>query len=243
MSPRWTFTEDMSREYEALFATSRIRPERAEIVRAVVARIFQTRAMARYREVAEHTGVPAPVIGILHSLEANLDFGRHLHNGDPLSGRTVRVPRGRPVDGTPPFTWAQSAADVMRLQKIDQWTDWTVSGAAYVLERYNGFGYRNRQPPAASPYLWSFTTAYASGKYVADHVWSDTAVSNQCGGMALLREMFDSGRIEGLEAAKPAAGQCVPLAAAHETTLAPQDVGIPFASRCYDLPDPGNSGQ
>jgi lysozyme family protein len=231
MPQRTPFSEALSREYEELFAHARIRPDRAAIVSSVVARIFRPKSLDQYQEVAEHTGVPAAVVGILHSLEANLDFSRHLHNGDPLSGRTVRVPRGRPVEGTPPFTWAQSAADVIRLQKIDQWTDWTVSGVAYVLERYNGFGYRNRQPTVASPYLWSFSTAYTSGKYVADHVWSDTAVSNQCGGMALLREMFDSGRVEGLEAAKPVAGQYVPLVAAHETTLAPKDVGVPFASR------------
>jgi lysozyme family protein len=222
-------TDVLSREYEELFAHARIRPEKAAIVSAVVVRIFRPTSMERYQEAADRTGVPAHVVGILHSLEANLDFSRHLHNGDPLSGRTVRVPRGRPVDGTPPFTWVESATDVLILQKLDQWTDWSVPGLAYVLERYNGFGYRNRQPKMASPYLWGFTTAYTAGKYVADHVWSETAVSNQCGGMALLREMLDSGRIDGPNVVLPAADRYIPLVSAHATTLAPQDLGVPGA--------------
>ncbi len=193
--PAVAFTESLAKEYRETFDRAVVRPGRLDEVRRVAARIAAAPAMARYAAVSAVTGVPAEVVGILHSLECGLDFTRHLHNGDPLSARTVRVPAGRPVSGQPPFSWEASAADALRLKKLHQWTDWSVPGIAYVLERYNGFGYRNFHPETVSPYLWSATTAYVAGKYVADGVWSATAASKQCGGMAVLRVMADAGRL------------------------------------------------
>ena len=46
-----------------------------------------------------------------------------------------------------------------------------------------------------SPYLWSYSTIYTAGKYVADGKWSDTAVSKQCGGMAILKHLVETGRV------------------------------------------------
>jgi lysozyme family protein len=68
---------------------------------------------ARYQAVAQATGVPWWVIGIIHSMEAGLRFDRHLHNGDPLTAHTVRVPAGRPEVGQPPFAWEASAEDAL----------------------------------------------------------------------------------------------------------------------------------
>ena len=199
--PSVSFSDPLSREYREIFTHAAIRPERAAEVARLARRINAAGPMARYQAVSRSTGVPAHVVGILHCLECGLDFSRHLHNGDPLTGRTVRAPRGRPASGEPPFAWEDSAADALGQHHLDAWEDWSVAGIAYVLERYNGFGYRLRRPPAPSPYLWSFTTAYVSGKYLADHVWSQEAVSRQCGGMALLRALCDAG-----EARLPEAG-------------------------------------
>ncbi len=44
-----------------------------------------------------------------------------------------------------------------------------------------------------SPYLWSFSTHYQCGKYVADGRWSETAVSKQCGAAVLLRRLAEHG--------------------------------------------------
>lgn len=195
MSRVVVFDAALAGEYRQRFATASIRPERAGEVARLAKRLAEPGRTKRYREVAGRVGAPWQVVGILHALEANLDFGRHLHNGDPLSARTVHVPKGRPLIGTPPFAWEDSAVDALTLAGLDVWDDWSVAGVAYVLERYNGFGCRRRTPPVPSPYLWSFTTAYTSGKYVADHVWSDTAVSKQCGGMALLRALAEAGLI------------------------------------------------
>lgn len=194
--PTIRFTEELAREYRELFAKAAIRPERAGEVEALAARIGALSRWSRYLAVGCRTGVPAHVVGILHSLESGLSFAGHLHNGDPLGARTVHVPARRPASGKPPFIWEESAVDALCGSGLDRWRDWSAAGVAYVLERYNGFGSRNRRPSVKSPYLWSGTTAYLSGKYLADHVWSATAVSRQCGGMALLRALLDAGRVE-----------------------------------------------
>ena len=191
------FTEALASEYRSLFAQARIRPEQAAIVDSVVNRIFKPENLTRYQQVEASTHVPAHVVGIIHNLEASSNFAKHLHNGDPLTSRTTHVPAGRPPAsvGNPPFTWPVSAMDALQMHNLHQWTDWTVAGIAYVLERYNGWGYRLHHPQVKSPYLWSFSTIYSAGKYIADGTWSDTAVSRQCGGMAALKRMIEMGRV------------------------------------------------
>ena len=127
------------------------------------------------------------MVAALHSLEAGQRFTTHLHNGDPLTARTVHVPKNRPRSGQPPFTWEASAKDALAdLKKVPEWT---VPVMLFQFERYNGFGYRRRHPEVLSPYLWSFTSNYTRGKFVADGTFSSTAVSKQCGAVALLLRM------------------------------------------------------
>lgn len=170
--------------YRDLWAHLQIRSYRAADVEASARRILAGRE--RYQVVSQLTGVPWYVVGIIHKMECSHfpRFDQHLHNGDPLTRRTRLVPAGRPAAGSPPFTWEESAADALLLKKFDKVERWTIERIAYALELYNGWGYRKFGIP--SPYLWSFTTAYTSGKYVADHVWSASAVSTQSGAMALL---------------------------------------------------------
>ena len=104
---------------------------------------------------------------------------------------TVRVPKGRPKQGQPPFTWEESASDALVFDGLHKWKDWSLPGTLFVLERFNGFGYRNKG--IHSPYLWSFSNHYAKGKFVADGVFSATAVSNQCGAAVLLFRMVARG--------------------------------------------------
>lgn len=204
MGIRMELTEALRAQYAQLFTNAAIRPAFAPAVTATTVRIACAANWPRYQAVSNRTGVPAFVVGILHALETGLRFTRHLHNGDPLTARTVHVPAGLPEHGEPPFPWEDSAADALRRQGLDRWTDWTQPGVAFVLERYNGWGYRRHHPRVNSPYLWSGTTAYTAGKYVADGTWSDTAVSRQCGGMALLRRLTETGRVvlPGFEAAE-----------------------------------------
>lgn len=182
-------TATLAREYEQLWSSCTIRSARAATVDAVVDRICKN--TSRYQAAGKAAGVPWYVVGIIHSLEASGNFSTHLHNGDPLTARTVRVPAGRPATGKPPFSWEQSAADALALQKLNEWKDWSVAGTLDVFERYNGLGYRNRGIP--SPYLWSFSSHYSKGKFVADGKFSATAVSEQCGAAVVLRRMVERG--------------------------------------------------
>ncbi|EKO37331.1 MAG: hypothetical protein B193_3998 [Solidesulfovibrio magneticus str. Maddingley MBC34] len=219
MAQAFPLTASLAAEYRDLFHASSIRPERAAETARLARRLAEPGSKARYAAVGVDLGLPWHVVGILHLLESGGDFTRHLHNGDPLAGRTVHVPKGRPTAGRPPFSWEESAMDALALAGLDVWEDWSLAGTAYVFERYNGFGYRRRAPAIHSPYLWSFTTAYVSGKYVADGVWSGTATSRQCGAMALVRALIEAGLVAQPDAAAPA-GMILPAGPAALHVLA-----------------------
>lgn len=138
--------------------------------------------MDRYKEVEDATGVPWAFVGVLHMRESSNDFSTHLHNGDPLTGRTTHVPAGRPPewppeDGTDP--WVASAIDALDYEGFADKGDWTLENICDRAEHYNGLGYRRMGIP--SPYLWSGTNIYTRGKYVADGQFSSSAVDRQCG--------------------------------------------------------------
>ncbi len=78
-------------------------------------------------------------IAVIHNMEASQNFNKHLHNGDPLTARTVQVPAGRPKKGTPPFSWEDSAADALAIRGLGAKTDWSLAGMLYQLEGYNGW--------------------------------------------------------------------------------------------------------
>lgn len=164
-----------------LYHSSSIRPECFATCNWVGGRILSYRD--RYLEVEELTGVPWYVVGCIHSLESSQSFHKHLHNGDPLVGRTVHVPKGRPIEGSPPFTWAESAVDALMWEERPE--VWDLESTLDFLERYNGLGYRRRG--INSPYLWSMTTAYYKGKFVADGKFDPAAVSRQVGCAAVFK--------------------------------------------------------
>ncbi|WP_172203657.1 hypothetical protein [Niveibacterium sp. COAC-50] len=201
--PNVTLTDALRREYDTLFNSVIIRPERAGEVEASVRRINGDRD--RYTVVADATGIPWGFIAVVHNMEASGRFDRHLHNGDPLTARTVQVPAGRPKTGQAPFTWEESAIDALTLKGLGASTDWSLAGTLYQLERYNGWGYRLSHPHVLSPYLWCYSQHYSSGKYVADGTWSDTAVSRQCGAAVLLRRLAESGLVDFHDQPAPAA--------------------------------------
>ena len=141
-------------------------------------------------QVESELGIPWPFVGVIHAMECGFNFYGHLHNGDPLTARTVHVPKGRPASAGPPYTWLQSALDALRLKKLDQVTDWSVPHMLFVLEGYNGFGYRRHGVP--TPYLWSFSNLYESGKFVLDGRFDPHAVSKQCGAALMLKAVLNA---------------------------------------------------
>lgn len=146
---------------------------------------------AQYQEVESATAVPWFVVGLIHAMEAGLNFKCHLHNGDPLSARTRQVPRGRPVAGTPPFAWKDSAIDAIQYDGLDKVREWPIERICFELEKFNGWGYLQHHSEVNTPYLWSGSNHYARGKYVADGQWSSTAVSGQSGAMPILKRITE----------------------------------------------------
>ena len=188
------FTPQLSDDYQRLFDTCQIRPEHDGEVAGLVNRVKQNRS--RYEAVGTPLGIPWYFVGVIHCMEASFSFTSHLHNGDPLTAKTIHEPPNRPASGEPPYTWEASATDALRMKQLDQVTDWRLPRTLYLIEGYNGFGYRLRHPEVLTPYLWSFSDHYTQGKYVADGTFSPTAVSKQCGASVLLRRMAELGVID-----------------------------------------------
>lgn len=184
----FSFTPQAAAEYQRLFDTCVIKPEKLPEIKPIVTRIL--RGKDRYEALANRVNIPWHFIGITHSLEADNDFQKHLHNGDPLAARTVRVPAGRPRIWNPPSDWESSAIDA--LSKFATWTDWSVPGMLFKIEGFNGYGYHRSDININSPYLWSFSNHYTKGKFIADHKYSPTAVSKQCGAAILLRRLTET---------------------------------------------------
>jgi lysozyme family protein len=183
--------DDLRQQYQGLFNSCVINPARVDAVNQLIATIMPKQA--RYQSVADPLGIPWYFVALVHNLEASQSFSRHLHNGDPLTARTVRVPAGRPAQGHPPFTWEQSADDALRFQRLADLSDWSLPAMLYRLEGYNGYGYQSRRPRINSPYLWSFSNHYTRGKFVKDGVFNAQAVSDQCGAAVILFQMVQNG--------------------------------------------------
>jgi lysozyme family protein len=137
----------------------------------------------RYQKIEKATGVPWWVVGGIHHMEGDCNFGTHLANGDSLDHRTVNEPSGLPSDGEPPFTWEEAAVAAIEHEgwqsTLINWRNLMV--ALQKCEEYNGLGYKNEHPTVLTPYLWSGTNNYYRGKYVEDNLWDEYAVSEQVG--------------------------------------------------------------
>ncbi|WP_454915822.1 peptidoglycan-binding protein [Xanthobacter sediminis] len=185
MAKTYSF-EPLAAEYARRWANMTLTPARLSVVDAMARKIIA--AKARYRAVEAQAGVPWAFIGVLHARESSCDFRGVLHNGEKILGtgrKTKLVPAGRG-----PFeTWEQAAVDALALKGYKPGFPWSLPRCLYEGERFNGFGYRMRGTPSA--YLWSGSDQYVRGKYVADGVWSATAVDQQVGIAPLMRRLLD----------------------------------------------------
>ena len=179
-------------EYAAWFAAAQVRPEFRESTDWHLTMMRQSRS--RYERLGKRLGIPWSFIAVTHGLEASFNFRAHFHNGDfPLSQRTRQVPAGRPPNWLPPSDWESSAADALRLLGFTGQSDWSLPRTLYRLEAYNGFGYR--RAGRASPYLWSFSSLYSRGKFVADGRFDPKARSKQCGAAVMLKLLDLAGEL------------------------------------------------
>ncbi|MBR5304499.1 MAG: hypothetical protein IKU37_06705 [Candidatus Gastranaerophilales bacterium] len=139
----------------------------------------------RYFDMEEQTGVPAELIAAIHWRESNGNFGTYLHNGAKL-GKPIQTFLGERTY----YTWEESAKDALsnyaQPKKIVIGDIETYYAFA---ERYNGMGY-SKYHNMYSPYVWSGTNLYTSGKYVADGKFDPNAIDEQVGVAVLLNEIM-----------------------------------------------------
>jgi lysozyme family protein len=143
-------------------------------------------AKARYQAVSAKTGVPWAVIAVIHQRECSQDWTGSLAQGDPWNRASVHVPAGRG-----PFrSWEEAAIDALVncAPYAARNKDWSIGRTLAKLEQYNGLGYAARGRP--SPYIWSGTDQYRSGKYVRDGVYDPNVVDSQPGCAGLLKAMM-----------------------------------------------------
>jgi len=172
--------------------TAKVKPKWQEQIDRALRQFERNKIRYKNVEMMRPNGVPALVVFALHGRESSWRFHRHLHEGSPLSHKTRNVPKGRPL-GIPPFTWEQSAEDALYvLKKMDKVTWAELPIALQAIEgKYNGYGYQKYHPDVPSPYLWSGTTIYSRGKYVADKRFDPFAVDKQIGCAAILKRKIE----------------------------------------------------
>jgi lysozyme family protein len=152
-------------------------------------------AKARFLAVEKRTGVPWFVTGIVLTREAGSppNFHAWLHNGDPMFDhngfcrQTVNVPARRPPN--PAVSWEDGAIDAYSIEGLLNKTDWSPAFVAWLLEKFNGWGYRLYHH-VRSPYVWGATVVQQRGKYTSDRTWDATVMDPQIGGMALLAALM-----------------------------------------------------
>jgi lysozyme family protein len=143
----------------------------------------------RYLAIARSAGMPDIAwvfIAVSHYRESSQDFSRSLAQGDKWNEVSHNVPAGRG-----PFKSFEEAA-VDALVKCSPFAaklkDWSIGGMLTNLERFNGLGYARMGKPSA--YVWSGTSEYVSGKYVADGVFDPGKVDQQLGVAGLILTMM-----------------------------------------------------
>src|SRR4051812_7055826 len=98
----------------SLKSRNRVRWSNAKITRGpefdrVAKRLVASRD--RYKAVERRTGVPWFIIAVIHEREASQNWNTQLGQGDPLTQRSVHVPKGRG-----PFpNWEDGAYDALAL--------------------------------------------------------------------------------------------------------------------------------
>ena len=173
--------------YERLFAQMKIRPERQAAAVTAAKKIEAGRA--RYEAVELLTGVPWEFIGVLHIRESDGDFSTFLGNGQPLDKMTTAVPAGM----GPFHTWEEGAVSALKLKGLDQIKDWDLARLLYECERFNGFGYVSHR--INSPYVWSWSTLYTTGKYDVDSHFAASLTDKQPGCAVMLAALQQIGAV------------------------------------------------
>lgn len=176
--------------YQQLADSMIINPDKIPALRSIVTNKILP-GKAEYDKVEAAIKVPWWIVSLLHYRESTCNFKAHLHNGDPLTGRTVHVPAGRPKSDPEagkgkPYSFHESAIDALTIEGFDKVREWTLPVTLERIEMYNGTGYQDYHPDMLSPYLWSWSNHYVKGKYASDGKFDANLVDQQAGCVPLL---------------------------------------------------------
>src|SRR6185437_1707421 len=100
-------------------------PEWERILDTVAHRLLN--AKSRYENVRTASGVPWPVIAVIHQRESSQSWTASLAQGDPWNHVSIHVPKDRG-----PFpSWEAAAEDALVIcpPHAAHWDDWTIEGA------------------------------------------------------------------------------------------------------------------
>lgn len=166
------------REYSELWDNMKINPSRKSEFLHRAQYAVENRQV--YLSIEGATGVPWPMTACMHVRESDAQdkhgnplFTSYLGNGQPLSKRTTIEPIGRG-----PFkSFEEGAVDALRYDKLTLVNEWRLEKMLFYMNALNGFGH----PEIPSPYLWGGTNVQKPGKYIRDHVWSNTVMDSQPG--------------------------------------------------------------
>jgi lysozyme family protein len=175
--------ESLKGGYEILLG--RMELTRQSEVNAAARRLMNFVTQDRYKEVSDKLGIPQIFIATSFEREASSNFNLSPAQGDPWNRVSTHVPRGR----GPFSSWAEAAIDAYTLDRLDRVgrDNWTWARFCYEGELFNGFGYRNRG--VNTPYLWSGSNNYTSGKFVVDGGFNPGVVDKQLGIVPIARAM------------------------------------------------------
>jgi len=133
--------------------------------------------------------IPWWFVPLVHERECTRgvdNWSCNIAQGTPFSQHS----RIKPYNG--PFSsWRVAAiqALVNEAPKAARNTNWSGGGTMTIGEQYNGLGYARMGKP--SPYIWSGTQHYVSGKYVRDGKYSAKCVDTQLGMAVALKALME----------------------------------------------------
>jgi lysozyme family protein len=172
---------------QELFDTMLVKPNVEGAVKAKTDAMLTNKE--RYAHIARNfinPGLKWWLVAVIHEMECSQNFTKYLGNGQSLNQVTTIVPIGRG-----PFpSFEAGAIDALKLKRANDITDWSIDNVLHFLEGYNGYGY-SKYHNMNSPYLWSGSQYYTSGKYDTDGHFDADIVSQQIGVALMLKVIID----------------------------------------------------
>ena len=136
-----------------------------------------------YSDLSNTTGVPWPMLAVIHRRESDANFHTYLGNGQLLSRVTTIVPKGRgPFVGTNAFI--DGGIDAIKQEGWGSISDWRLEKQLYYCLLFNGIG---TEPFHPSSYIWGGTNIQVPGKWIRDHVFDPSVWDPQPGCAPLLK--------------------------------------------------------